>query len=127
MLRERLSLHFENCAFHCQLEVPEICDKCFGVADGLVTIFDGESYFCSCSKCIVEIRSNYSICCEFFDGRHESCLCQIDTYCNERISREIRAEYSFQLWELCRGCLKAYFYAIKGDCMTCFHLNVCEC
>ena len=93
---------------------------------GLVTIFDRESYFCSCSKCIVEIRLKYSISCEFSDGRPLSCLHQIDTYFNERISREIRGEYIFPLWDLCRGYLKKYFYSIKGDLMTCFHLNVCK-
>ena len=119
--------NFENCAFYCQREVPEISDEFFGVVDGLLTIFDEESYFCSCSKCIVEIRSKYSICCEFSNGRHESCLHQIDTYFNEKISREIRGEYIFQLWDLCNGCLKKYFYVIKGEFMTCFHLNACEC
>ena len=93
---------------------------------GLVAIFDRESYFCSCSKCIVEIRLKYSISCEFSDGRPLSCLHQIDTYFNERISREIRGEYIFPLWDLCRGYLKKYFYSIKGDLMTCFHLNVCK-
>ena len=93
---------------------------------GLVTIFDRESYFCSCSKCIVEIRLKYSISCEFSDGRPLPCLHQIDTYFNERIRREIRGEYIFQLWDLCRGYLKKYFYSIKGDLMTCFHRNVCK-
>ena len=93
---------------------------------GLVTIFGRESYFCSCSKCIVEIRLKYSISCEFSDGRPLSCLHQIDTYFNERIRREIRGEYIFQLWDLCRGYLKKYFYSIKGDLMTCFHRNVCK-
>ena len=93
---------------------------------GLVTIFDRESYFCSCSKCIVEIRLKYSISCEFSGGRPLSCLHQIDTYFNERIRREIRGEYIFQLWDLCRGYLKKYFYSIKGDLMTCFHRNVCK-
>ena len=118
--------NFENCTFYCQREVLEISDEFFDVVDGLVTIFDRESNFCSCSKCIVEIRLKYSISCEFSDGRPLSCLHQIDTYFNERIRREIRGEYIFQLWDLCRGYLKKYFYSIKGDLMTCFHLNVCK-
>ena len=62
---------FENCAFYCQQEVDELYyDEFFGVINGLVTVFDGEHYFCSCSKGILKIRSRYLICSEFTDGRY---------------------------------------------------------
>ena len=57
--RERYTAinYFENCAFYCQQEVDELYSDAFlGVIDGLVTVFDGECYFYSCSKCILKAQ-----------------------------------------------------------------------
>ena len=127
--RERYTAinYFENCAFYCQQEVDELYSDAFlGVIDGLVTVFDGECYFYSCSKCILKISSRYSICSEFRDGRHSKCLQEIYSYFHERSVKEIRAEYIFHLWNLCRTCVKSYFNFIKTEFMTCFHLNVSD-
>ena len=40
---------FEACVFYFQNEGPEISENFIGV-DGLVTAYDGEHYFCSCSN-----------------------------------------------------------------------------
>ena len=118
---------FEACVFYCQNEVPEISEIFFGVVDRLVTAYDGEHYFYSCSNCIIEIRKKYSIEKALADGKHDECLDEIDTYFNERIEKEIRGQYIFQVWDLCRNCLLHYFYTIKGDLVKIFHLNVCKC
>ena len=83
---------FEACVFCCQNEVPEISEIFFGVVDGLVTVYCGEHYFCSCSNCAIEIRKKYSIDKEFADDKHDECLDEIDTYFNERIEKEIRGK-----------------------------------
>ena len=90
----------------------------FGVVDGLITAFDGEHYFCCCSKCITKVRTRYSIQKDFVDGKHDTCPDEINAYFNERIKKEIRGVYIFQTWDLCSDCLLKYFYAIKGDLMT---------
>ena len=69
---------FEACVFYCQNEVSEIPEKFFGVVDCLVTAYDGEYYFCSCSNCVIEIRKRYSIKKKFADGKHDECLNEID-------------------------------------------------
>ena len=68
----------------------------------------------------------YSIKKEFADGKHDECLDDIDTYFNERIEKEIKGQYIFQVWDL-KDCLTHYFYTVKGDLVKLFHLNVCEC
>ena len=52
-------------------ETPQILKVFFGEVDGLVTAYDGEHYFRSCSNCIIEIRKKYSIEKEFADGKHD--------------------------------------------------------
>ena len=67
-----IAIHdFENCAYYCHNEVLEISDNFFGVVDGLITAYDGKYYFCCCSKCIIEIRTRYSIQKGFTDGKHD--------------------------------------------------------
>ena len=44
---------FEDCVFYCQNKVPEVSESFSGVVDGLVTAYDGEHYFCSCSNYII--------------------------------------------------------------------------
>ena len=90
----------------------------FGVVHGLITAFDGEHYFCCCSKCITKIRTRYSIQKDFVDSKHDTCPDEINAYFNERVKKEIRGVYIFQTWDLCSDCLLKYFYAIKGDLMT---------
>ena len=68
---------FENCAYYCQREVPKVSDIFFGVVNGLITAYDGEHYFCCCSKCIIEIRTKYSIQNEFSEGKHDACRDEI--------------------------------------------------
>lgn len=92
-------------ASYCQNEVPEISDNFFGVVDGLITAFDGEHYFCCCSKFITKIRTRYSIQKDFNDGKYDVFLDEIDTYFNERIKKEITGSYIFQTWDPCRHCL----------------------
>ena len=113
--------------YYYQRRVPEVSDIFFGLIDGLITAYDGEHYFCCCSNCIIEIRTKYSIQNEFSDDKHDACLDEINTYFNEIIEKEIRVECIFLTWKLCRDCLLKYFYTIKGELMTLFHLNVCEC
>lgn len=96
----------------------------FGVVDGLVTVFDGHIFFCFCSKCIVEIRTRYILRSLDADSSHEDCIPETDEYFYERVSRELRGQYIFQIWDLCRPSLINYLKTIKGDLMTCFHLNV---
>ena len=71
-----------------------------------------------------KLTKNYSIEKKFADGKNDECLDEIDTYFNERIEKEIRGQYIFQV---CRNCLLNYFYTIKGDLGKLFHLKVCEC
>ena len=115
---------FEACVFHYQNQVPEISENFFGAVDGLVTAYDEQHYFCSCSNCIIETRTKYSIEKQFTDGKHEECLDEIDTHFNERIEKEIRGQYIFQVWDLCRNCLPHCFYTIKGDFVKLFYLNI---
>ena len=96
---------FESCVFYCGQEVPEISDDFFGVINDLITAFDRERYFCSCSKCTLEIRKNYSLKKEFADGRHADCFHEIDTYFSEIVSKEIREGCLFQVCNLCRKCI----------------------
>ena len=42
---------FESCVFYWGEKVPETSDNIFGVINNLIIVFDGECYFCSCSKC----------------------------------------------------------------------------
>ena len=86
-------------------EVPEISDNFFGVISDLITVFDRERYFCSCSKCTLEIRKDYSLKKEFADGRHADCFHEIDAYFSEIVSKEIREGYLFQVCNLCRKCI----------------------
>ena len=65
---------FQACVFYCQNEVSEVLEKIFGVVDCLVTAYDGEHCFCSCSNCVIEIRKKYSIEKKFADGKHDECL-----------------------------------------------------
>ena len=114
-----IAIHdFKNWACYCQNKVPEIFDNFFGVVDGLITAFDGEHYFCCCSKFITKIRTRYLIQKDFVDGKHDTCPDEINAYFNERIKKEIRGVYIFQTWDLCSDCLLKYFYAVKGDLMT---------
>ena len=69
---------FESCIFYCGQELPKISDNFFGVINGLITVFDGERYFCSCSICRLEIGENCSLKKEFADGRHAGCFDEID-------------------------------------------------
>ena len=75
----------------------------------------------------IEIRTKCLIQNEFSDSKHDACIDEIDSYFNERIKKEIRVECIFLIWKLCRDCLLKYFYTIKDELMTLFHLNVCEC
>ena len=118
---------FQPCVFYCQNEVPEISENFFGVVEGLVTAYEGEHYFCSCSNCVIEKRKNSLIKKEFADGKHDESLDEINTYFNKRIEKEVRGLYIFQVWDLCRNCLLHYFYTIEGDLVKLFHLNICEC
>ena len=59
------------------------------MVEGLVTAYEGEHYFCSCSNCVIEKRKNYLIEKEFADGKHDECLHEIDTYFNKRIEKEV--------------------------------------
>ena len=117
---------FEACVFYCQNEVPEISENFVGVVDGPITAYDGEHYFCSCSNHIIEIRKKYSIDKDFADGKHNK-IEEIDTCFNEKFEKEIRGQYIFQVWDLCRNCRLHYFYTIKGALVKLFHLNVREC
>ena len=67
----------------------------FGVVHGLITAFDGEHYFCCCSKCITKIRTRYSIQKDFVDSKHDTCPDEINAYFNERIKKEIRGSVHF--------------------------------
>ena len=43
---------FENCIYYYQSGVAEVCDNFFCCDRRLITPYDGEHYFCCCSKCI---------------------------------------------------------------------------
>ena len=107
--------------------MPEISDNFFGFINDLIIVFDGGRYLCSCSNCTLEIRQNYWLKKKFADRRHADCFDEIDTYFSKRATKEIREDYLFQVWKPCRGCIVVYFEAIKGDLITLFDLNVCEC
>ena len=64
---------------------------------GLLTVYDGDWFFCSCSKCLLEIRTKYFFPKKFTDGRHDECIGEIETYLNERINKELKGEYIFQV------------------------------
>lgn len=89
---------FNNCAYYCQREVPELHDEFFVVVEGLITVYDGQNYFCSYSKSIIEISTKYCIPKEFTDGRHDEGLGEIGTYFSERAKEEVRGEDIFQYW-----------------------------
>ena len=58
------------------------------------------------------------------DGGRKNCIPEIDKNFYERLPRELRGEYILQIWDLCRPCQINYLKTIKGDMMTCFHLNI---
>ena len=68
----------------------------FGVVDGLMIGYDGEHYICCCSKCIIEIKTRYSIQKDFIVGKHDGCLDEIDAYFNKRIKKEVRESPFFK-------------------------------
>ena len=90
-------------------------------------LFDEKRFFISCSKCLVEIKSKVKQVKRFEDGRHDECFYQLESYLDERVSREIRGEYIYYIRGLCKDCVFEYFSNIKGDLITYFHLNVCNC
>ena len=89
---------FENCVYYCPREVPELYDELFCVVDGLMTVYDGQNYFCFYSKSIIEISTEYCIPKEFTDGRHIEGLGEISTYFNKQAKKEVRGEYIFRYW-----------------------------
>ena len=89
---------FKNCAYYCQGEVPELHDEFFVAVEGLIAVYDGQNYFCSYSKSIIEISTKYCILKEFTDGRHNEGLGEIGTYFSERAKEEVRGEDIFQYW-----------------------------
>ena len=115
----------ENCIFWPSIETDHnISDDFFGVVDGFMVLFDKNNYYCSCTACLNKIYSRLSKVPLENSNSHEDCIDIICTYIQERVSREIRGEHIFQIWDICRYCLIRFFQHVKSKLIAHFHLSV---
>ena len=115
----------ENCIFWPSIETDHnISDDFFGVVDGFMVLFDKNNYYCSCTACLNKIYSRLSKVPLENSNSHEDCIDIICTYIQERVSREIRGEHIFQVWDICRYCLIRFFQHVKSKLIAHFHLSV---
>ena len=89
-------------------------------------LFDENNYYCSCALCLNKIFNRLSkVPLENSNvNNHEDFIDIISAYVQERVSREIRGEYIFQIWDICRYCLRSFFQHVKSELIAHFHLNV---
>ena len=88
----------ENSIFWPSIETDHnISDNVFGVVDGFMVLFDENNYYCSCGTCLNKIYTRLSEVPPESSNNHENCIDNICTYIQERVSREIRGEYIFQM------------------------------
>ena len=117
----------ENCISWPSIEVDHnFSDDFFGVVDGFMVLFDENNYYCSCALCLNKICSRLSkVLPENSNvNNHGDCINIISTYVQERLSREIRGEYIFQIRNICRYCVTRFFQHVKSELIAHFHVNV---
>ena len=120
-------IDLEQATDYCEFKVPEMYDYFVGIILYILTIYDVETYFCFCSRCLVELFEKYNISNKSYASKyHDKCIQKILTYLYERIEKQIEGQYIFHYWDLCRHWLVQLFHKIKGDLLNVFHTNIRE-
>ena len=120
-------IDLERAAEYCEFKVSEMYDYFVGIILDILTVYDGKTYFCSCSQCLVKLLEIYNTSNKSYASKyHDECIQKFLTYLYERIEKQTEWHYIFHYWDRCRHCIVQFFHEIKGDLLTVFHTNVRE-
>ena len=75
--------------------MPVISDFFIGKIYDVLSVYDGETYFLLCSKCLLKLFNAFDIYEKCYIKNHDDCIPKLLAYLYERIDQEISGEYIF--------------------------------
>ena len=108
--------------------IPEYRDFFATTYHDIITMYDGDSYFLVCGKCLLKLFEMIDIYIGSYinnDEGHGSCIPILLTFFYERIyENEVSNDYIFHYWDLCEQCTKSFLNTFKAEFYSVYHFNV---
>ena len=108
--------------------IPEYLDFFATTYHDIITMYDGDSYFLVCGKCLLKLFEMIDIYIGSYinnDEGHGSCIPILSTFFYERIyENKVWNYYIFHYWDLCKQCTKSFLNTFKVEFHSVYHLNI---